>query len=328
MHPIDQIMEERCPNLMKNKILWSFIKPYILKVFKYYDAKRIVDDISEKSGFECFTYLTNFLQSDHFVKDINNVPKSGPIILAGNHPTGLTDGIVMFDVLKDHRPDYTLYANSDMIKIAKGFQDIIIPVDWNEKNKYWGMTSKEIQDLWKENGRVSSTAGTKMHYDIECFYNDCEVEVEEDNIEWNYFEKFEADIGSKMEPYRTEWMVWDKELKFAGSIDMIYENDDGSLELYDWKRSKGIKFGNDWESATTECIKHLPNCNYMLYSLQLNTYKAILEKNYGKKVKGMYLVVLHPNNRNKSYHRIPVDDLQKEVADLFELRKKMLQKRT
>tara|TARA_B100000676_G_C18076511_1_gene848010 strand:+ start:1571 stop:2389 length:819 start_codon:yes stop_codon:yes gene_type:complete len=135
MHPIDEIMEERCPNLMKNKILWSFIKPSIFKVFKYYDAKRIVDDISEKSGFECFTYLTNFLQSDHFVKDINNVPKSGPIILAGNHPTGLTDGIVMFDVLKDHRPDYTLYANSDMIKIAKGFQDIIIPVDWNEKNK-------------------------------------------------------------------------------------------------------------------------------------------------------------------------------------------------
>ena len=32
-----------------------------------------------------------------------------------------------------------------------------------------------------------------MHYDIECFYNDCEVEVEEDNVEWNYFEKFEAD---------------------------------------------------------------------------------------------------------------------------------------
>ena len=100
------------------------------------------------------------------------------------------------------------------------------------------------------------------------------------------------------------------------------------MELYDWKRSKGIKFGNDWENATTECIKHIPNCNYMLYSLQLNTYKAILEKNYGKKVKGMYLVVLHPNNRNKSYHRIPVDDLQKEVADLFALRKNMLQKRT
>ena len=30
MHPIDEIMEERCPNLMKNKILWSFWVPYIM----------------------------------------------------------------------------------------------------------------------------------------------------------------------------------------------------------------------------------------------------------------------------------------------------------
>ena len=135
MHPIDEIMEERCPNLMKNRIIWSLIRPTVFKIFKYYDAKKIVNNISKKSGFECFSYLTNFLQSNHNVHNIENVPKSGPIILAGNHPTGLTDGIVMFDVLKERRPDYTLYANSDMIKIAKGFQDIIIPVDWNEKNK-------------------------------------------------------------------------------------------------------------------------------------------------------------------------------------------------
>lgn len=135
MHPIDEIMEERCPNLMKNKILWSFIRPSVYRIFKYNDAKKIVSDICKKSGYECFLYLANYLQSDHKVQNIDNVPKSGPIILTGNHPTGLTDGIVMFDVLRERRPDYTLYANSDMIKIAKGFQDIIIPVDWNEKNK-------------------------------------------------------------------------------------------------------------------------------------------------------------------------------------------------
>ena len=135
MHPIDEILEERCSNLMKNKIFWSFIRPIVFKIFKYHEAKKIVRDISKKSGFECFSYLTNFLQSNHNVQNIENVPKNGPIILAGNHPTGLTDGIVMFDVLKERRPDYTLYANSDMIKLAKGFEDIIIPVDWNEKNK-------------------------------------------------------------------------------------------------------------------------------------------------------------------------------------------------
>ena len=40
----------------------------------------------------------------------------------------------------------------------------------------------------------------------------------------------------------------------------------------------------------------------------------------------MYLVCLHPNNENKSYQRIKVLDLQKEVKDLFDLRKKMLSK--
>jgi putative hemolysin len=149
MHPIDEIMEERCPNLMRNKIFWSFIKPSIYKIFKYEEAKKIVDDIIDKPGFECFTYLTEFLKAENQVTNLSNVPSSGPIILAGNHPTGLTDGIVMFDVLKKHRPDYTLYANSDMIKIAKGFQDIIIPVDWNHSNKT-SEKSRVILKLTKE----------------------------------------------------------------------------------------------------------------------------------------------------------------------------------
>ena len=192
-------------------------------------------------------------------------------------------------------------------------------------NKYYGKTPEEIKKIWSDNGKQASTAGTKMHYDIECFYNDMEIEVDEDCKEFQYFEEFEQEIGQHLKPYRTEWMVYDEELRFAGSIDMIFKNKDGSLEIYDWKRSKEIKYKNDFENAHTKCIKHLENTNYNLYSLQLNTYKAILEKNYNQKVKGMYLVVLHPNNQNESYQRIKVLDLQKEVKDLFDVRKKMLQ---
>ena len=36
-------------------------------------------------------------------------------------------------------------------------------------------------------------------------------------------------------------IVWDKELKLCGSIDMLFENEFGELELYDWKRCKEIK---------------------------------------------------------------------------------------
>ena len=54
------------------------------------------------------------------------------------------------------------------------------------------------------------------------------------------------------------------------------------------KKNSGF---NKW--STTECIEHLPDSNFWHYSLQLNTYKYMLEKNYNKKVNGMYLVCLH-----------------------------------
>lgn len=191
-------------------------------------------------------------------------------------------------------------------------------------SKYFGMTPDEIKELWDKNGKEASAAGTKMHYDIECFYNDEDVEIDEDCLEWKYFEEFENDIGQHLEPYRTEWMVWDKELKLAGSIDMVFRNDNGSLLIYDWKRCKDIKKTNQFSSSTTECISHLPDTNFWIYSLQLNTYKYMLEKNYGEKVVGLYLVCLHPNNKNKSYIRLKVPDLSKEINDLMQLRKEMI----
>ena len=174
LHPIDQIIKERCPKLMSNKVLWTLIKPSVFKIFKYQTAKNITDDISNKSGYECFKYLTKLLNFNLKIKNIELVPKNGPIILAGNHPTGLTDGIVMFEVMKDIRPDYKLYANIDMIKLAKGFADIIIPVDWKAENKT-NSKSKEILVRTKDtllsggcllifpSSRLSKRVGTKLY---------------------------------------------------------------------------------------------------------------------------------------------------------------------
>ena len=52
----------------------------------------------------------------------------------------------------------------------------------------------------------------------------------------------------------------------------------------------------------------------------------MLEKNYGEKVVGMYLVCLHPNNANKSYIRLKVPHLKQEIKDLMNLRKSMVEK--
>jgi hypothetical protein len=116
-------------------------------------------------------------------------------------------------------------------------------------------------------------------------------------------------------------MVYYEEMKLSGSIDMIFENPDGTIQIYDWKRCQEIvnesNFGN---YATTSCISHLPDTNFWHYSLQLNTYKKILEDKYGKKVTGLYLVCIHPDNAYKSYERIQVPILEKEMTDLFNVR--------
>ena len=206
-------------------------------------------------------------------------------------------------------------------------------------NKYYGMTKEEIIAQWDASRDEAAQAGTKMHYDIECYYNifhenDRENTntqlIENTSLEYSYFLKFAEDY-KHLKPYRTEWMIWDSDVKIAGSVDMVFQDDAGgdpnSIVIYDWKRSKEItKTSNFNKFATTECINHLPDTNFWHYSLQLNVYKYILEKNYGKKVKGLYLVCLHPSNKNGSYIRIPCADLQKEVRDLFELRKEELKR--
>ena len=193
-----------------------------------------------------------------------------------------------------------------------------------ESSKYFGKTKDEIKMMWQRNGTQASQAGTKLHEDIEYFWNG--KPKENKSVEYGYFKQFSKQFKDLM-PWRTEMMVYHDDWQFAGSIDMIFQNPDGSLQIYDWKRCKEIRKSNMFESAKEECIAHLPNSNYWHYALQLNTYKAILEDKYDKKVTEMYLLCLHPNNTNKSFKRIKVPHLKGEMDDLLQKRIQKLNSR-
>ena len=155
LHPVDQIIEERCEKLRRNKFLWNIIKTPIFKALNYKEAKEITDIIFSKNGFDAFSYLVEILDTSMRVEHLDFVPDKGAVLLAGNHPTGLIDGIVMFQVLKVKRPDYALYANSDLIKLAPKFTDVIIPVEWIESERTSEKSRKTLK-LTKEalnNGR-------------------------------------------------------------------------------------------------------------------------------------------------------------------------------
>jgi len=182
--------------------------------------------------------------------------------------------------------------------------------------KYRGKTRESLRAEWKENGEKASAAGTQLHQNIEDYFNG--RTIINDSVEWGYFLRFHTDNLS-LKPYRTEWVVYDEDIQLAGSIDMVTENADGTLSIYDWKRSKGIIKSNPFNKfSTNPRIEHLPDANFWHYSLQLNIYRAILERKYGKTVSELYLVCLHPNH--KSYQKLKCADLRDEVASILSQR--------
>ncbi len=212
--------------------------------------------------------------------------------------------------------------------------------NWKEGHKYWGLSPEQIKDKWNTNKNSVADAGTNLHYEIECFHNDKRFTFDYTNneliqiyltdkkdelpnkpIEWQYFINFIND-HKYLKPYRTEWTIYDEDIKIAGSIDMVYENPDGTLSIYDWKRAKNITRINNFNKfAITPIICHLPDSNFWHYALQLNTYKYILESKYNKKIKSLYLVRLHPDAEEKNYELIELPDLSTEINDLFQIRR-------
>jgi len=204
-------------------------------------------------------------------------------------------------------------ADGTIDKMMKNKKNMADP-----KYKYYGMTREQIKRQWSDAAACASGAGTKMHNDIEHYYNG--MDIQNESIEFQYFRDFVKDFP-ELTPYRTEWMVYYEELKMSGSIDMVFENPDGTIQIYDWKRCKDITNENGFgKYAKTSCISHLPDTNFWHYALQLNTYKIILEHKYGKKVTNLFLVCLHPDNAYKKYDRIEVPVLETEMNDLINLR--------
>jgi len=157
------------------------------------------------------------------------------------------------------------------------------------------------------------------------------LEVVNESIEYEYFKQFVADYP-ELKAFRTEWVVYSETLRISGSIDMVFtaprmDGEEGeALEIYDWKRTKEFdRFGGEGrfrKFAKTACISHIPDSNFWHYTIQLNLYKFILEKEYGKTIQRLVLVRMHPES--DSYDRVEVPILEDEMVDLIQFRRKQI----
>ena len=133
-HIVDTLIEERAHKLIRSR-LWPLYRSILYPLLLHRKAKRMADAIAPLPGRGVMDYISALLHLDLAVSGLENVPEKGRVLIAPTHPTGIPDGVAVYDALKRRRPDMTFFANRDAIRAAPGLADMIIPVEWVEEKR-------------------------------------------------------------------------------------------------------------------------------------------------------------------------------------------------
>lgn len=60
---------------------------------------------------------------------LDNIPKSGPLVVIANHPFGILDGLMMGNLLHQTRGDFRILANSVFMK-ADALRQVVLPISF------------------------------------------------------------------------------------------------------------------------------------------------------------------------------------------------------
>ncbi len=131
-HIVDQLIAERGEKIVSSRH-WPLIKPVLYKILRYKEAVRMADDLAPLSGTAAMDYCSRLLSLDLDVSGLDNVPREGGFIAIANHPTGIADGVAVYDALRRVRPDIAIFTNRDAVRVNPRLSDYLIPVEWREE---------------------------------------------------------------------------------------------------------------------------------------------------------------------------------------------------
>ena len=206
--------------------------------------------------------------------------------------------------------EYWLNRKSEELNIPK-YQ---IKRAWNFINVKGTMKGSLIHD-YAEN-RLLNKVFRYPESDIIDEFGFDPVSVEYD-ITKKHADSFIKASKDKLIPVKTELVVYDEESLIAGMADLLYYNvRENEYQIWDWKTNK--KFTKKTDYYLKGLFNALDNSDLEVYSLQLETYKYIIEKNTNIKLGKSYLVWLSHNNDD--FEIIPTKDRRVYVDQMFNKR--------
>lgn len=202
--------------------------------------------------------------------------------------------------------------------------------NWDNPNsKYYRMTPEEILKQWKDKSVNSCVTGTYIHeFGESCFYYmtgqydkilpefKCRLTsdggFESRSPKEDAAVRFYQDIPKCIVPILAETKVYDANLGYAGTFDILFYYDatlDGKDDSYsglfecDWKTNEDL-YKNFMEKKLLAPFDNLLDMPLSVYKLQLSLYQICLE-NIGLKTVARRILWLKPDG---AYEKIPLED--------------------
>jgi putative hemolysin len=130
-HIADVLIAERGEKIVNSR-WWPLIRPILYRILHYDDAVRMANDIAPLPADAAMEYVSRLLSIELDVTGLEHIPTRGAFILAANHPTGIADGVAVYDALRRARSDISIFTNRDAIRINPRLSESLIPVEWRE----------------------------------------------------------------------------------------------------------------------------------------------------------------------------------------------------
>lgn len=189
------------------------------------------------------------------------------------------------------------------------------------------LNQQDVLAEWERKGKISAIAGTAIHsfmenakrgktFEIDYsaaidagLYSEVKERVE---ILLPQAIAFHEDTINKLYPIHLEYTVGIEDI-LAGNIDMLCWNSYAQeFQIWDYKNLKEFTTSNYFGKWAKHSFSHLQDCSLTHYSIQLNMYKAIIQRELGIPIGRCYLVhfdYVKPQNGFKVHQCL---DLQKE----------------
>tara|TARA_A100001011_G_C14314163_1_gene847097 strand:+ start:894 stop:1634 length:741 start_codon:yes stop_codon:yes gene_type:complete len=198
---------------------------------------------------------------------------------------------------------------------------------WAEASaKKRSKTKQEILKEWDSKRELSTNKGSKFHAFAENYINNKVINTKkyDSHIDASAYNKIESQFINFYEttkdtliPIRSELCVGSSHLGICGTIDQLYYSKNfKQLVIFDWKTNKKINQVSPYDNWMLNPISHLPECEFITYSLQLSLYKYIIELETNLQIHSCYIVWF--NEKNQTYQTFKCDDFRKEIIDMLQ----------